>query len=409
MLNDDAFAPPERPNADAGAQLRDKVNRALRHRQRLEAVRSTGLLEARPPFPALDRLARVAGRALRAPTVVLSLLTDKLLHPIAVHFDGEQDEQWSRPRQVGFSVAKYVVWSKGPLLVEDALTSDLLRHSHATRDFDVVAYLGVPIVARTNAATQQFVVGVFSAVCHEPRSWTQADVDALTDLAAMASDEIELRRRTSPAALATHERTSRLMEGIAVGVIGTDAQGVITDANPAAEAMLGYTAAELVGRDQHALVHHSRTDGSRYPESQCPYYIARGEMRETHTRGDTYWRSDGTPIAIDATMTPIIERGELTGTVLTFVNVAARQEAELAERAARDAAEAANRSKSALIASMTEELDAALAQLALEREALEASISTVAGDTARAELTSLHQSERHLRALVDSMRHVSGL
>jgi PAS domain S-box-containing protein len=409
MKDVDGFAPPARPTADAGAQLREKVNRALRHRGRLEAVHGTGLLESAQPIPALDRITRLAGRALGAPTVVLSLLTDKLIHPVSVHLDREQNEHWDRPRKVGYSVAKYVVWSKGPLLVGDALRSDLLRHSHATRDYDTVAYLGVPIMARAATGTQQFVVGALSAIGQEPRSWSQVDVDTLTDLAAMASEEIELRRRTSSAALAAHEQTSRVIEGISVGVLGTDAHGVITYANPAAEAMLGYAAADLVGRDQHALIHHSRPHGVRYPESQCPYYIARREMREAHTRDDTYWRSDGTSIAIDATMTPIIERGELTGTVLTFVGVTARQEAELAERVRRDAAEAANRAKSALIASMTEELDAALAQLARERDALEVSIASSAGDATRIEMESLHQSERRLRALVDSMRHVSEL
>lgn len=406
MKDVDAVALPARPTADSGAQLREKVNRALRHRQRLEAVRGTGLLETSLPIPALDRLARVAARALRAPTVVLSLLTDKLLHPVAVHFDRGADEKWSRPRQVGFSVAKYVVWSKGPLLVGDALSSDLLRHSHATRDFDVVAYLGVPIMARAATGTTQFVVGAFSAIDNEPRSWSQVDLDTLTDLAAMASEEIEFRRRTSSAGLAVQDHTTQLIEGIAVGVLGTDAKGVITYANPAAETMLGYLASEMVGRDQHALIHHTRPDGRRYHESECPVYIARDEGREAHVRGDTYWRSDGAPIAVDATMMPIIERGELAGTVLTFVDVSAHMEAELAERAGRDAAEAANRAKSGLIASVSEELDLAIASMAGERERLQ---DDVTSGERHIELESLHQSERRLRALVESMRHVSDL
>lgn len=404
-----SFAPPDRPTADAGAQLREKVNRALRHRARLEAVGATGLLDGPLPIPALDRVARLAARALRAPAVALTLLTDKMLHPIAVHIDGGRQDEWSKPRRVGFSYAKYVVWSKGPLLVEDARNTELLRHSHVTRDYDVIAYLGVPIVARSGTGTRQFVVGVLSVIDHVPRGWTQDDVYALEDLAAIASEEIELRRRTGSAAMAEEDRAAQLVESIAAGVLGTDSNGVITFANPAAEALLGYSAAELLGHDQHALMHHTRPDGTRYRESDCPYYRARRESREVRVRADTYWRSDGTPIVVDATMVPVFDRDEITGTVLTFVDVQIRQDSEQTERERRDVADTAKAARSALIATMSEEFGAVISRLAQERERLESGVAAGERPQVQTGLDALRQNELDLRRLVESMQHVAGL
>src|SRR5438477_7648675 len=53
-----------------------------------------------------------------------------------------------------------------------------------------------------------------------------------------------------------------ILRSIGEGVHVLDATGHITFVNPSAEQMLGFSPHELVGRDQHSLVHHSRQDGS---------------------------------------------------------------------------------------------------------------------------------------------------
>jgi PAS domain S-box-containing protein len=53
-----------------------------------------------------------------------------------------------------------------------------------------------------------------------------------------------------------------ILQSAGEGIYGLDRQGFTTFVNPAAERMLGYTAAELIGRPIHGIVHHSRADGS---------------------------------------------------------------------------------------------------------------------------------------------------
>ena len=65
--------------------------------------------------------------------------------------------------------------------------------------------------------------------------------------------------------MATHaanKRLSKILSTAAEGIYGIDGQGVVTFINPRACDMLGYEEHELIGRNMHAVVHHSRRDGS---------------------------------------------------------------------------------------------------------------------------------------------------
>jgi len=62
---------------------------------------------------------------------------------------------------------------------------------------------------------------------------------------------------------------------MAEGLLTLDAGGCFTYLNPAAEAMLGWTLADLRGRSMHESIHHRRVDGSSYPAAECPLIAAR--------------------------------------------------------------------------------------------------------------------------------------
>lgn len=67
----------------------------------------------------------------------------------------------------------------------------------------------------------------------------------------------------------THQSDS-ILESIADGIYGVDLEGKITIVNSAAAQMLGYTRAELLGREMHRLIHHTHADGTPYPGKDCP-------------------------------------------------------------------------------------------------------------------------------------------
>lgn len=397
-------------SADAPEVKRERVNRALKSRARLEAISRSRLLDDSSAIPAFERAARLAARALRAPVAQLNLMSDRVQVPLAVYTDRAEDaDLWHKRRRAGGSYCKYVVWSKETFRVDDAREHPLVRLSHATRDLGIVAYLGAPVHGPAAGSATRPVIGTLCVIDYVPRTWTPTDVETLNDLAAGVSEEIAYRVRTHAEVLAAEGQALRLLECAGSAILSTDAWGVTTYANPTALRMLGYTEEELIGRDQHALIHHSRLDGSRYPESQCPNYIARMEGRFVTAMNDTFWTSDGTPVTVDSTMTPISDRGEVIGSVLTFQDVTERRAAEQAEHSARIAAEMANRAKTELLAGMSQELRIPLAAIGDHAGELERVLVDVASAEQRACISNIQRSQRHLLELVDNMAGFAAL
>jgi PAS domain S-box-containing protein len=393
---------PERPpdESEAPETHRDKIKRALKGRTRLEMIRRSELLEAGDSIPALVRAARIAARALRAKVAQVNILTDRLLLPIAVHTEPDEDhEAWRMRRRAGNSYCKYVVWSRAPFSVGDAAKNRYVRNSHATRELGIVSYLGVPILGPADDKSTAPVLGTLCVVDRVQREWTAADIEILTDIAAGVSDEIEYRLHSRTEVRAAKRQTLRLLDNVGIGVLATDALGVITYANPAAFRMLGYGAEELIGHDQHGLIHHTHPDGSRYHEASCPNCHARLEGRTHRSSSDTFWSSDGSPITVDTLMTSVFDRGEVVGTVLTFEDVSA----QVAERRARIAAETANRAKTDLLAAMTFELRGPVSAIAAHADRLESTMIDVATEQQRAELRSILRSQQHLLGLIENM------
>ena len=65
-----------------------------------------------------------------------------------------------------------------------------------------------------------------------------------------------------------------IIQSAGVGIYGVDLKGNATFVNRAAAYMLGWKRAELLGRHMHRVIHHTKADGSPYPEEnadlRCP-------------------------------------------------------------------------------------------------------------------------------------------
>jgi PAS domain S-box-containing protein len=124
------------------------------------------------------------------------------------------------------------------------------------------------------------------------------------------------------------EHLKLLVESTDQGIYGIDRQGRCTFVNPAAAKMLGYRPDELLGKRMHQLVHHTRSDGSPYPEEECPIYRAIEENRGTRVDSEMLWRRDETPIPVEYSSYPIIGDGVVEGAIVTFVDITERRRAE---------------------------------------------------------------------------------
>jgi len=113
------------------------------------------------------------------------------------------------------------------------------------------------------------------------------------------------------------------------GIYGLDLNGNTTFVNPAAARMIGWEIQELIGKNQHDVLHHSKPDGSPYPHEECPIYGAFRDGVPRFVDQEVFWRKDGTSFPVEYLSTPIrTERGNVVGAVVVFRDISERKQAE---------------------------------------------------------------------------------
>lgn len=123
-------------------------------------------------------------------------------------------------------------------------------------------------------------------------------------------------------------RNELILHSAGEGICGLDLQGNITFANPAAARMVGWEIEELIGRPMHAVLHHSKSDGTPYPETACPRCAVLKEGVVHRVDHEVFWRKDGTSFPVEYISTPIREHAELVGAVVTFKDITLERQTE---------------------------------------------------------------------------------
>ncbi|MCJ2035577.1 GAF domain-containing protein [Methylobacterium sp. J-068] len=166
------------------------------------------------------------------------------------------------------------------------------------------------------------------------RFWANGEMMVLRDEAGEAVGFVKmLRDRTEQrlAAEALRMQTDLLQtvtDHVGQAVFQMDERGLITFANPTAEAMFGWSVSEFHGRNLHELLHHSHPDGSPFPASECNFVDALRHGRTMVDREDTFFRKDGTTVKVLATNAPVHVKGAVTSAVLTVSDITARKASE---------------------------------------------------------------------------------
>lgn len=140
-------------------------------------------------------------------------------------------------------------------------------------------------------------------------------------------DITELRRAQDELQQVSRQN-ERLLNSTGEGIYGVDVEGNATFVNPAALQMTGYGQEEVIGVNTHALWHHTRMDGSGYPEEECPIYATYTDGTPRSIDNEVFWRKDGSSFPVEYTVRAIFENDKQVGTVVSFQDITERRKAE---------------------------------------------------------------------------------
>lgn len=132
----------------------------------------------------------------------------------------------------------------------------------------------------------------------------------------------------------------KLLESLAEGVFGIDHAGRITFVNPAGCGLLGLAdESEALGRNAHALFHHSRADGEPLLEANCRIAKVQHTGTSLEAWEDWFWRQDGSGFPVEVFAAPLSVRNhQADGMVVAFTDISQRKamQQELERLATRD-------------------------------------------------------------------------
>ncbi len=155
---------------------------------------------------------------------------------------------------------------------------------------------------------------------------------------------------------ATEGQLRLILESSADGIFGFDARGCFTFVNSAACRLLGYSAADLIGRDVHQTIQNSGRGGIPYPRASWSMLAALDRGEAVRSDREVFWHRDGHAVPVEYATQPMYHKGEIVGAVVGFADITTRREAEAAREAALAEAQRLARAKSEFLANMSHEI-----------------------------------------------------
>ena len=143
-----------------------------------------------------------------------------------------------------------------------------------------------------------------------------------------AAFDITDRKRAEQSLERLERQHALILESAGEGIVGIGIRGNATFVNPAAARMLGWEPQELLGRNVHAVFHHSLEDGAPYDADQCPTMLVLQDGRPRQTTDEVFWRRDGSAFSVEYATAPLWLEGRLIGAVLVFRDVTQRRLSE---------------------------------------------------------------------------------
>jgi PAS domain S-box-containing protein len=212
---------------------------------------------------------------------------------------------------------------KERVIVSDIATDPLWKDYRAiARQYGLGACWSTPIMSASGA-----LLGTFALYYGSPRQPMPSELSLIERVTHLVQIAIERHRSESALARLTR-RLELIVTSAGEGIFGLDLDGRVTFANPAVAKMLGWRAEDMIGRPAHAQWHHTHADGTPYPVEECPIYAAFMDGRTHVHNDDVFWRKDGTSLPVDYVSAPLLDKGDIIGSVVVCHDITARKQAE---------------------------------------------------------------------------------
>lgn len=112
-------------------------------------------------------------------------------------------------------------------------------------------------------------------------------------------------------------------------IYGMDTAGDCTFCNTSCIKMLGYSHQdELIGKNMHYQIHHSKKDGTPITISECRVVKAITNGTCFHSDDEVFWRKDGTYFQAEYHVYPQFKDDEIVGAVVTFTDITESKKAQ---------------------------------------------------------------------------------
>jgi PAS domain S-box-containing protein len=170
-------------------------------------------------------------------------------------------------------------------------------------------------------------IGVLSVGRLHDVPFSDTDLVLIGDLADRAGVDWAQAKATRRLQRTANE-LGALLEAIDEGVYGIDIDGNITLVNRAALEMTGFSREELIGRNAHDQLNHTREDGTAYPREECPIFHFFRHGEGIRIVDEVFWRRDGTSFPVEYSAYPLFHEDEISGAVVTFLDRTARRQVQ---------------------------------------------------------------------------------
>ena len=271
--------------------------------------------------------------------------------PIALISLVDRDRQWFKSK-VGIEASETArdISFCGHAVAEDAMLNvpDVLQDPRfadnplVVNEPNIRFYAGVPLRTSDN-----FTLGTLCVIDRQSRDLTPLQIEQLESLSRLVVSQLELRRNNKATNLLVSVLKSSkkaallqqaILDSVNLAVIATDLQGVIQSFNSGAEAILGYTASEIIGKspeifhDVNEIIKssHQLSDELNQPiEAGFEVFTAKAKLGEVFEKEWTYICKNGDRIPVLLSITAIRnEQKEITGFLGVAKDITAQKEAE---------------------------------------------------------------------------------